>query len=159
MRCPACKTKTLQPYRDSAIGLEIDACTECNGLWFDPKELTTFLQSDAMKRRFLWADAVPAESVGYVINTTRRRCPRDESGMNEKIYAGITLDFCPQCKGLWFDDGEVRQIMERYKRGMASGDADVAKEMRAGMSGRKASSEGGGLGGFVEFLRGLVSAS
>lgn len=154
MRCPSCKTQTLRPFRESASGLEVDACSDCTGIWFDPHELGTFLKSDVMKQRFLWMDAVPASSVGYVINTTRRRCPRDSQPMDEKIYAGITLDSCPKCKGIWFDEGEVRQVVERYKRGMASGDAEVANEMREGMRGKSAAA--GGFGGLVEFLRGLV---
>lgn len=153
MRCPSCKTQTLRPFRDS--GLEIDACSSCTGIWFDPHELSTFLKSDVMKQRFLWMDAVPMTGVPYVINTARRRCPRDSEPMDEKIYAGITLDNCPKCQGIWFDEGEVRQVVERYKRGTASGDTDVAKEMRAGMVG-KGASEGEGFGGLLEFLRSLV---
>lgn len=155
MRCPSCKTRTLQPFRDPTTGLEVDACATCTGLWFDPRELGTFLKSDVMKQRFLWMDAVPMTGVGYVINTSPRRCPRDNEVMGEKIYAGITLDCCPTCKGIWFDEGEVRQVFERYKRGMASGDADVAKEMRDGLR-AKGSAEGGGLGGLVDFIKGLV---
>jgi Zn-finger nucleic acid-binding protein len=146
---------TLKPFTDRSIGLEIDSCTECTGLWFDAHELTTFLKSDVMKQRFLWLDgSEPLSGVSYVINTAPRRCPRDKTAMEEKIYGGITLDCCPRCKGLWFDEGEVRLIVERFRRGAGHGDAEVAKELRDGLSDARPAE--GGLSGLLDFIKGLV---
>lgn len=71
--------------------------------------------------------------------------------MDETLFAGITLDTCGQCKGLWFDEGEVRLCVERYKKGMGGGDKIVAAELQKGL-GQKGGG-GGLLGGFLDFLR------
>lgn len=135
MRCPACRTMTLQPFKDSTVGLEIDSCTACDGLWFDAHELATFLKSDLMKKRFLHVQSEPLESVGFVINTDRRKCPRDRSIMDERMFAGITLDLCTTCQGWWFDAGEVRHIVEKFNIGAGDGDLVIANELRMGLDG------------------------
>lgn len=42
-------------------------------------------------------------------------CPRDGTPIKSRIVGGPTLDFnlheCPQCKGTWFDRGELRKLM------------------------------------------------
>lgn len=157
MRCPACKMTSLKTFRDNSIGLEIDSCPSCSGVWFDAHELAGFLKSDAMRQRFLWMDgSEPLTGVGYVINTRARICPRDNTAMGEKIFGGITIDWCSQCKGLWFDDGEVRLIVERYKRGETRGDREVAREVRDGLDDRQAGDGKGAVTALIEFIRGLV---
>jgi Zn-finger nucleic acid-binding protein len=51
--------------------------------------------------------------------------------LQERIFAGITLDRCPQCAGLWFDDGEVGQIVERWQAG-SNGAPEVVNELEEG---------------------------
>src|SRR5206468_4091135 len=99
-----------------AIELEIDSCTQCGGLWFDAHELASFLHSDPLKERFLWVDREPPHMGGaHPLDIVPRNCPRDKMVLQQKIFAGITLDRCPQCEGLWFDGGEVRLVVERYQ--------------------------------------------
>jgi Zn-finger nucleic acid-binding protein len=37
--------------------------------------------------------------------------------------AGIEIDYCPQCRGVWLDRGELDKIIERSTRETASYDA------------------------------------
>ncbi len=39
-------------------------------------------------------------------------CPRCSSPMGEIENEGVTMDFCSDCKGLWFDAGEVASYFE-----------------------------------------------
>lgn len=41
------------------------------------------------------------------------QCPRDKTSLVEKRYeANIMVDMCPECGGMWLDDGELRAIQE-----------------------------------------------
>lgn len=154
LRCPACKNIALKTHTDQTTQLEIDACPKCWGIWFDAHELATFLKSGELKARFMFSDAEPLSSVGFVINTTRRKCPRDSAIMEEKIFAGITLDTCPTCRGIWFDDGEVRQIVEKYKQGSRTGDTAVVSELKTGLGDKRDGLHMGVFASLLEFIKG-----
>jgi hypothetical protein len=36
-------------------------------------------------------------------------CPHDGELLGEAIIAGVTLDFCLRCHGLWLDPGELER--------------------------------------------------
>jgi Zn-finger nucleic acid-binding protein len=40
-----------------------------------------------------------------------RNCPDCEISMETYEHAGVNVDVCTQCAGIWFDRGEARQIM------------------------------------------------
>ena len=39
-------------------------------------------------------------------------CPRCGKGMREMFQQGVMLDFCPNCKGLWMDGGEINYFVQ-----------------------------------------------
>jgi Zn-finger nucleic acid-binding protein len=41
------------------------------------------------------------------------RCPVDESELRITERQGIEIDYCPQCRGVWLDRGELDKILER----------------------------------------------
>jgi Zn-finger nucleic acid-binding protein len=41
--------------------------------------------------------------------------------MNEEVYLNVTLDVCPTCAGIWFDDNELRDLMAQ--------DADAPRKL------------------------------
>jgi uncharacterized protein len=41
------------------------------------------------------------------------RCPVDGSPLAMSDRAGIEIDYCPQCRGIWLDRGELDKIIER----------------------------------------------
>lgn len=48
------------------------------------------------------------------------KCPRCETtGLAERDRDGVTVDYCPECRGLWMDRGELEKLLSR-----ASQDAD-----------------------------------
>jgi Zn-finger nucleic acid-binding protein len=132
IRCPACR-KFLKRQRDAA-GLEIDACPSCYGIWFDADELGRFLRSEPLRKRFIWDEAVePLRSIGYVMSTRARICPRCQVAMQETLFGGVSLDLCGRCKGIWLDDGELQRILEKFRRG-EHGDRRVEEELRKGQA-------------------------
>ncbi len=44
-----------------------------------------------------------------------KKCPNCNVFMNEVIKAGILIDVCPQCQGIWLDKGELEKIINRIK--------------------------------------------
>ncbi|MCR1784195.1 zf-TFIIB domain-containing protein [Nocardioides carbamazepini] len=41
------------------------------------------------------------------------RCPNDESTLVMSERNGIEIDYCPQCRGVWLDRGELDKIIDR----------------------------------------------
>ena len=40
------------------------------------------------------------------------KCPVDESVMQMTERRGVEIDYCPQCRGVWLDRGELDKIIE-----------------------------------------------
>ncbi|MBB5709531.1 zf-TFIIB domain-containing protein [Sphingomonas xinjiangensis] len=40
-------------------------------------------------------------------------CPVDGSPLSPMERQGIEIDFCPSCRGVWLDRGELDKIIER----------------------------------------------
>ncbi len=41
------------------------------------------------------------------------RCPIDETTLVMSERNGIEIDYCPQCRGVWLDRGELDKIIDR----------------------------------------------
>lgn len=41
------------------------------------------------------------------------KCPIDNNELNMTDRQGIEIDFCPKCRGVWLDRGELDKIIER----------------------------------------------
>jgi len=41
------------------------------------------------------------------------KCPVDDTDLSISSREGIEIDFCPQCRGVWLDRGELDKIIER----------------------------------------------
>lgn len=52
----------------------------------------------------------------------RLGCPRDGAAMRRFDFAGVTVDRCIHCGGIWLDLGELRRVLET--------DGDARDELR-----------------------------
>ncbi|HEY9038595.1 MAG TPA: zf-TFIIB domain-containing protein [Roseovarius sp.] len=41
------------------------------------------------------------------------KCPVDGAELVMTDRAGVEIDYCPQCRGVWLDRGELDKIIER----------------------------------------------
>ena len=41
------------------------------------------------------------------------KCPTDETTLVMSERSGIEIDYCPTCRGVWLDRGELDKIIER----------------------------------------------
>jgi uncharacterized protein len=40
-------------------------------------------------------------------------CPNDGTGLKMGDRQGVEIDYCPECRGVWLDRGELDKIVER----------------------------------------------
>lgn len=41
------------------------------------------------------------------------KCPTDGTTLVMSERAGVEIDYCPECRGVWLDRGELDKILER----------------------------------------------
>ena len=120
--CPRCAI----PLRTIDLELEgrflIERCDQCLGLFFDPGELETLLQSTvtnvhAINRKQL--DSLVSLRTHSDFGVTYIRCPVCTTVMSRVNFgtrSGVVVDRCPD-HGVWLDGGELRQLFEWTKAG------------------------------------------
>ncbi len=48
------------------------------------------------------------------------QCPVCDVGLSISSREGVEIDFCPQCRGVWLDRGELDKVIERASAAMAA---------------------------------------
>jgi Zn-finger nucleic acid-binding protein len=126
--CPVCIGVAMEKVHVEGGGssLTLDYCPRCGGLWFDrgevghlatrkPSSLAPHVSAPAERVRPpcvechapLDRDAETCEVCGHrnVLD-----CPVCASEMERREHAGLVLDFCRRCHGVWFDNAELSAI-------------------------------------------------
>jgi hypothetical protein len=111
MDCPVCKNAMITL---ELADVEIDHCTDCGGIWLDAGELELLLGSSQHTKQMLDSFRIYSESA-----EKPRKCPICDKKM-KKIIVGsskpiLLIDRCPKKDGLWFDKGELQDILNRAK--------------------------------------------
>jgi uncharacterized protein len=60
------------------------------------------------------------------------KCPRCQVDLTISDRQGVEIDFCPQCRGVWLDRGELDKIIERAARFADGRDDDDDDDRRRG---------------------------
>ena len=91
--------------------VEVDYCLDCRGIWLDAGELEMLLGEDETTQQVM-------NSFNEAADCTEkpRKCPICLKKM-QKILVGDgdgtkLIDKCSKGDGLWFDEGELTEIME-----------------------------------------------
>ncbi len=111
MDCPVCKNAMITLELKE---VEIDHCTECGGIWLDAGELELLLGEPGKAKQLLNSFRSSTDS-----KEKPRRCPICDRKM-QKIIVGtskptLLIDKCRRGDGLWFDKGELKDILDRAK--------------------------------------------
>ena len=127
MNCPACKEPMITMELDD---VEIDYCLGCHGIWLDAGELEIFLDGAQGKDQFLASFQKDRHTQEH-----RRKCPICMRKMH-KVQAGedqqkVLIDRCRKGHGLWFDKGELEEIIAVHTSGQAPDIVEVLKNMFA----------------------------
>lgn len=110
MLCPQCKQSLVIVECDH---VELDVCFEGHGIWFDADELSQLFELAGAPERL--EDLEDRLQHLKAHGGPKRRCPRCRSKMRHVEAPGpseeVILDECPRGHGLWFDDGELHQVL------------------------------------------------
>ncbi len=124
MQCPAChQDQVIVEYE----GVELDLCIDGHGIWFDKDELRQLFDVAGfpellhdLEERLTF---LPRGKHG-----PERRCPRCRGKMRHVAAPGhsgdVILDRCRRGHGLWFDNGELEEVLSLE---LDEGDMALAK--------------------------------
>ncbi len=107
MDCPVCKNPLIILELNN---VEIDHCTSCHGIWLDGGELDILLEGSSEKEKLL-----SSFKVEYNSHEKPLKCPICRKKM-DKVLCGINedilIDKCRSHHGVWFDKGELEQLVD-----------------------------------------------
>jgi Zn-finger nucleic acid-binding protein len=112
MICPVCKYDMIVVEYQN---IELDYCNSCKGVWFDSGELELLLKSYSLEEPKTFLDGI-LNSHEAVSSEKKRNCPVCGHKMQKTAIGGqpeILIDMCRDKHGLWFDGGEVAQLIRR----------------------------------------------
>jgi len=109
MDCPICRNAMITL---ELADVEVDHCTDCGGIWLDAGELEQLLGEHEKAEQLLNSFKVDHSS-----SEKPRKCPICDKKM-QKIVVGssqptLLIDKCRRGDGLWFDKGELHDIVDR----------------------------------------------
>ncbi|HNS21256.1 MAG TPA: zf-TFIIB domain-containing protein [Sedimentisphaerales bacterium] len=109
MDCPACKKAMITL---ELADVEIDHCVHCGGIWLDGGELELLMDAPEKARQLLgsFREATATDE-------PPRRCPICDKRMAKVIVGSaqppLRIDQCRRGHGLWFDRGELKDVLTR----------------------------------------------
>lgn len=107
MFCPSCKHPMLVLEFEE---IETDFCSNCEGIWLDAGELELFLEDSKDKDELLNSFSVAKKN-----REKKVRCPICNKKMNKTLVSSdkdIVLDECKNGHGLWYDKGEILEVIK-----------------------------------------------
>ena len=111
MDCP----KGHGPLHSVEVGnIRILRCRDCGGAWYDADQLR-LLKDKESSGDYSWIDFDLWKEIDKFRAARQQRysCPRDGSALTTVHYGDstITVDICSQCKGVWLDEAEYKEIV------------------------------------------------
>jgi Zn-finger nucleic acid-binding protein len=113
--CPTCKSIMLVVEHQQ---IELDYCPKCSGVWFDSGELELLLEKLDITARQLDVDGLVNAPETHTAEI-KRRCPSCNHKMKKATIGHnppILIDTCDNGDGLWFDGGELHQLVNQLTK-------------------------------------------
>ena len=110
MKCPACSSLMIVVEHEN---IELDYCVNCSGVWFDAEELELLLEAMQLEGTSLSWDNILTSSEAESVEK-KRHCPICGRKMKKATVGHepeVLIDACPSGDGLWFDSGEMGQLI------------------------------------------------
>jgi len=109
VKCPTCNID-LEPIKRD--GIEMEACSKCNGMWLTRQELEQ-LEDEVF-------DFGDDEKGSLMLGSgeTSRNCPECGKPMKSFGYRlyDLQLDYCEDGHGYWLDADEDQRVLELMKK-------------------------------------------
>jgi len=133
MKCPHDGTELTANSYEAEI--QVDTCLQCGGSWLDKGELEKVQETIENDYR-AELNAMP-NSMVEAYKAARGRgpgdeleCPSCDGKLHQKEHgfcSQIYIDVCTACRGVWLDDGELKQLELFFERSKLD-----TKELRQG---------------------------
>lgn len=125
LECPNCSSK-MNEQISKKNNVILDKCTKCGGIHLGKKEVTSFIKDYKILQEF--------RQQGLKKNLSSkeksRNCPIClEHKMLKGRFASTnsTLDYCENCGGIFFDKGELAELVSAKFVGLTSLEYDYKK--------------------------------
>jgi Zn-finger nucleic acid-binding protein len=105
MQCPSCVTELVRQDHTHNGFVRLDLCEKCHGCWIDHAELETMEAG-------VWAD-LDELGLNVADALSELACPRcriQMTAVTPEEQPKLRVDRCPECCGIWLDNGELRQL-------------------------------------------------
>ena len=119
MNCPKCEV-ALQEYEYK--GIDVEKCTNCEGMWFDYQEL------DELEDVEFSIDELKGSLI-HRPEAVQIKCPHCGKTLKSFQYRlyDLHLEYCEDLHGFWLDAGEEKQVMSV----MAQREKDMNRKFKA----------------------------
>lgn len=110
MKCPTCSNLMIVVEHEK---IELDYCVNCSGVWFDAGELELLLETMELEGAILSLDDILTSPEARSAEK-KRKCPICGKKMKKATVGHepeVLIDACLRGDGLWFDSGEVGQLI------------------------------------------------
>jgi Zn-finger nucleic acid-binding protein len=93
--------------------IELDYCPACEGVWFDAGELALLLETMKLADPEMTVQGI-ARLPAVATPGKTAKCPICGQALAEVAIGQppINIDVCRNADGLWFDGGEVHQLLK-----------------------------------------------
>lgn len=119
LQCPKCRNPI--EFAGSYGLLKMDRCTSCNGIWIGPMNLEPLSKMDGGAELLHQLDP----KVAHNSIRTFFPCPNCEG---QQLYihqvSSLEIDWCCHCRGIFFDKGELYQLVKTSRTAKKDGGTD-----------------------------------
>jgi uncharacterized protein len=115
LKCPRCARET-EFGRGEIMGIEIDKCRVCKGIWLDTGEIEAIMGEVRLESTGVGKipSHAPPESTPARAGCPRCSVPLVRWTNTPESLKDVFLDFCPECNGIWFDKGEFSMLFKLF---------------------------------------------
>ncbi len=112
IKCPKCTNKLITINYQN---IEIDRCSQCEGIWFDAMEAEQ-LKKVKGSEKIDSGNYIEPEHFNHPQHQTK--CPRCRGRMLQMLdidQYSIWYKQCRRCRGIWLDAGEFRKFKQNFQ--------------------------------------------
>lgn len=111
IKCPKCRNNLITINYQN---IEVDRCSECEGIWFDAMEAEELKQIKGSENI---DPGNQSKSEHFNHLQQEIKCPRCQGKMLQMLdidQYSIWYEQCRQCRGIWLDSGEFRKFKQNF---------------------------------------------
>ena len=119
MKCATCHDPMIVVEREH---VELDYCPNDGAVWFDSGEIELLMETMGLESTDLESLHLVEEAVS---KEKKHKCPECDRRMKKGALGHqpvIIIDACPAGHGLWFDSGEVGELIAHFAAKQAGDD-------------------------------------